>query len=136
MYHCNLRNYVGSTSKIYYLLMATHRNEFNSKFKCGMTNCFGTFKTFLAFDTHISRCHQKFRSKHNYVSSLNLCCNMKLCNKSFSNASHLISHLISGGRIQCCFDHCTKFFKLKSSFSSHITRHHLSRNRNLSPQFF
>lgn len=65
----------------------------------------------------------------------NLRCNRVLCGKKFSKLRHLISHLNShmklGQTIQCCFRGCSRTFKLRSSFASHISRCH-SNHKHIS----
>lgn len=120
--------------------MVAHRYEANSRFKCGIIRCNKTFKTFYAFDTHISRHHNSLRSQTKKYNSLytNLRCNRVLCCKKFSKLRYLISHLNShmklGQIIQCCFRGCDRTFKLRSSFASHLTRCH-SNHKHISQSY-
>lgn len=119
--------------------MSVHRFENNSKFPCGVAKCLSSFSTYSAFNMHVTRYHQKKRQRK-YHQDVNLKCNKPLCNKTFDNIkillSHLKWHIQTSGSVNCCFKGCNREYKIKSSFSAHISRVHNCNISSISQDCF
>lgn len=112
--------------------MSVHRFENNSKFPCGVAECSLSFSTYSSFNMHVTRNH-KTKRQRKYHQDVNLKCNEPFCNKTFDNIrillSHLKWHIQTSGSVKCCFKGCNREYKIKSSFSAHVSRIH---NYNIS----
>lgn len=122
---CNLS--LGSV-KCYVDHQILHGHEANTQFPCCFADCKFVFVKYSAFKTH---CH-----RHHYnpsVSGLdtmqgpytceNIGC-QKVCTDLRDLLSHLRSHLSKRELVNCPFAKCGKTFKVRSSFTSHISRIH------------
>ena len=66
------------------------------------------------------------------VSDKELICDIPLCSQICKGyrelLKHLKQHIQDGVTVKCPFEKCCKSFKLKSSFSSHVSRCHEYNN--------
>ena len=115
-----------------------HRNVANFQFPCGVSNCFRSFKNYTAFKSHIFRDHGNRNLKkvtQLQLEQINLSCNVSLC--GFQCVAfeplivHLKQHILDNISVLCPFKECGKYFSVKSSFSSHISRSHRDKNIKL-----
>lgn len=109
---------------------------------CGYPNCRQRYRTEESFRAHLNRTHDfKFTDRSlklrlridcadangKYVCSDNLCNKQFDC--SFDLINHMKTHIRNGSAIRCPFKKCkSKQYDKITSFSSHITRHHRTKN--------
>lgn len=122
-----------------------HFNEANVQFPCAFKNCPRRFRTYNAFKSHVSRDHESTTRKrtsvdravaHSFVKGR---CPLNFCAKILASIQdllgHLKDHIAQGTEVTCPFQGCILTFKVKSSFTSHLSRRHRSTaNRQLSSE--
>lgn len=105
-----------------------HRNDAHVQFPCWVADCKRQFVKYSAFKTHCYRHH-----KNPLVSELDVMqgpytCSNTSCHKQCTDLkdllTHLRSHLSKNELSNCPFGNCGKTFKVRSSFTSHISRIH------------
>ena len=113
-----------------------HRNVSNVPFPCGVTNCPRQFRTYSAFNSHITRDHgnlrnlpSQFNAQINSIGCFgSFVCPLTFCRQECDDLQkflkHLKDHLGERIEISCPFSNCTSRFKVKSSFTSHLSRCH------------
>ena len=144
MYKCKSCLCRSQTLKGYVQHYRLHSNVANITFPCAIEGCVRLFRTYSAFKSHVARDHQsrkveKFRTLDigDSVNTLVTQCPFSFCAKISQNLKdllqHLKSHIMQGNEVLCPFEGCSLTFKVKSSFSSHITRNHgAGSNRQVS----
>lgn len=107
-----------------------HSNEANVNFPCAVRNCIRRFRTYNAFKSHVTRDHENARrGESNTVnSSAATQCQCSFCAKILQSIKYLIAHqkehIMQGVEVTCPFHVCNSKFKIKSSFTSHLSRRH------------
>ncbi|KAJ8034877.1 hypothetical protein HOLleu_21895 [Holothuria leucospilota] len=138
MYDCKICEHRTKSLKGYVIHQQLHRNDHNVKFPCVIGDCSHTFRSYAAFQTHITRHHHDLRAKPS--AALVYCqdyreveqraerCMLPFCQENLPDFSHLIAHLrthiMHGYEVACPFEQCDKKYKVISSFSSHLSRVH------------
>lgn len=130
MFSCNFCGKSVKSLRGYVLHCKLHRNEPRCLFKCFAADCKQTFVTYASFKAHFYR-------KHNVSAPVNVTvgtaavavkCAVALCERQCQDAKSLISHLkehiVEGRAVSCPVRGCTDVFKVKSSFTSHMSRKH------------
>jgi hypothetical protein len=134
IYKCRLCNYSGQSNTAFVEHVQIHRNTANFVFHCGISECSRTFGKLEAFKSHVYRDHNKLkkleRSKPLQHSDINISCQVRFCEFNCNGfaefISHIKDHIEKGEEIECPFKSCSSTFKVKSSFSSHLSRKHKS----------
>ncbi|XP_028416452.1 uncharacterized protein LOC114540531 [Dendronephthya gigantea] len=117
-----------------------HSNEANVTFPCAVKNCARRFRTYSAFKSHVTRDHENARREgSNTVSSAPIQCQCSFCSKFLQSIKDLIAHqkdhITQGVEVTCPFNGCNSKFKIKSSFTSHLSRRHKNpANREVSSE--
>ena len=111
-----------------------HTNIASITFPCAIPDCARDFRTYGAFKSHVARNHQNIRVQRSQVlevsdlATLETQCPFTFCAKISKNLKDLLQHLkthtIQGNEVQCPFEGYRSTFRIKSSFSSHVTRKH------------
>lgn len=145
MYKCKSCLHRTHSLKGYVQHYQLHSNEANIKFPCGIQGCSRFFRTYSAFKSHITRDHgpDNQRVKRSVFLDVNdtetvvTKCALSLCGKILQNVKdllqHLKGHILDGNEVQCPFEGCSSKFRVKSTFSSHLSRKHANTNRKVSP---
>ena len=125
-----------------------HSNEANITFLCAFDTCKRAFRTYSAFKSHVFRDHVNDSNKRKLSvgeASVMLHCPLGFCGRHIESLQDLIKHLkdlikhlkdhiMQGNEIICPFQGCGMKYSVKSSFSSHLSRHHKeTTNRQLLP---
>jgi ribosomal protein L35 len=118
-----------------------HSNEANITFPCAFDTCKRAFRTYSAFKSHVFRDHVNDSNKRKLSggeASGILHCPLGFCGRHIESLQDLIKHLndhiMQGNEIICPFQGCGMKYSVKSSFSSHLSRHHKeTTNRQLLP---
>ncbi|KAG1673612.1 Zinc finger protein ZXDC [Nymphon striatum] len=115
-----------------------HRNECNSSFPCPMNDCLSRFTTYSNFKSHLLREHggkSNYGRKPTYHIETSLQCSISFCNQIVYTREalikHLKEHLDAGTKIKCPISDCVRFFHSKTSFTSHLSKDHISRDREI-----
>lgn len=129
MLSCNFCGKSVKSLRAYVIHCKLHRNE-PRLFKCFAAECKQTFCTYASLKAHFYR-------KHNVNAPVNVAvgtdvmpikCAMALCDRQCEDAKSLIAHLkdhiVEGRVVSCPVRGCTDAFKVKSSFTSHMSRKH------------
>ena len=132
MYACNICNTSVRSLKAYVCHLRLHRNASHLRFRCCVGNCPKTFASFAAFSTHVSRYHSslKHQETNNECQDKNvsLHCSQQYCDQGFAGVKqllcHLKIHLADHNVVLCPFSNCGRSYSNKSSFTSHLSRHH------------
>lgn len=130
MFSCSFCGKSVKSLRGYVLHCKLHRNEPRCLFKCFATDCKQTFCTYASFKAYFYR-------KHNVNAPVNVTvgtavtvvrCAVALCERQCQDAkaliSHLKDHIVEGRAVSCPVRGCTDVFKVKSSFTSHMSRKH------------
>lgn len=105
-----------------------NRHEAHGQFPCCVADCKHLLVKYSAFKTHCHRHH-----KNPSVSELDVMqgpytCENTSCKKPCTDLkdllAHLRSHLSKNELVNCPFANCGKTFKVRSSFTLHISRIH------------
>lgn len=91
-----------------------------------------SFSSYNNFARHVSNSHSGARhvlqSTHFGNAAVKLKCGVLLCQQECSDytnfVKHLKQHLVVGVAVSCPYKNCYKVFKIKSSFSAHLSRSH------------
>lgn len=114
--------------KFYVDHQALHRHEANAQFPCCVADCKGVFFKYSAFKTHYYRLHKKPPVSELDTMQGPFTCESTSCRRQCTDLkdllAHLRSHLSKSELIKCPFAKCGKIFKVRSSFTSHISRIH------------
>lgn len=95
---------------------------------CIYQKCVCSFRTRVALNRHLSRCHRK--SSVDYVNTrvkCNLCSFLEACNVK-QYFSHLGIHLKNNEAVHCPFKNCSFQTRVYSTFVAHRSRSHRSQN--------
>jgi hypothetical protein len=109
-----------------------HSNVSKPRFPCCFAKCGKTTSTYDGLRMHISREHGNSRSQETnakfYQSGVTLHCGLSscniICNDAASLIKHMQKHIKDGMSVTCPIKHCPKIYRVKSSFSSHLSRDH------------
>lgn len=109
-----------------------HRNVTNHRFVCGIPECPCTFEKFQSFKCHMYQHHGKAKKgppvNKAQPQNVILSCQVKDCkfeSTDFSRlCAHLKWHIKNGKNVICPYIGCAKYFQVRSTFSSHLTRTH------------
>ncbi|XP_062268268.1 uncharacterized protein LOC133974641 [Platichthys flesus] len=119
------------TLKGYVLHCKLHRNEPCCLFKCIGDGCKQTFCRYGAFKAHFYRRHNISAPARTASFTVNVTpyeCGMALCERKFQNnkdlIAHLKEHIVEGHAVTCPVTGCIRIFKVKSSFTAHMSRKH------------
>jgi len=131
---CKVCNFHYVSLRAYAQHYRFHRNESNTNFPCAVKGCVQSFKTYNNFARHVSSFHSGARqvllSAHFSNAAVKLKCGVLLCRQECidytSFVKHLKQHLVTGVAVSCPFRNCHQTFKVKSSFSAHLSRNHSS----------
>ena len=135
MFQCAVCQHVSRSLKAYVRHYRFHANLSNITFTCGVTECNRDFRSYNAFNVHTTRIHKEQRfdervARQISVEDINLVCQLQNCQQNCIDfaclLSHMKSHIDNGYEISCPFLSCNKKYRVKSSFTSHITRIHRS----------
>ena len=131
MYRCKLCNVPFHQLSVFCPHIKRNQHRANFQFACGMQKSPCTFKKFSSVRSHMHRNHRQSQ-KQDYVThrhpQANLHCQVPGCAFVASNFSELCFHLrihIRDGRKVCCpVEGCWKNFRVRTSFTTHISRKH------------
>lgn len=131
-YYCKACSSRSRSLKDYVEHYRLHFNEANVKFPCALNGCVRRFKTYTAFKSHFSRDHENVRRGESQSavvdSAVATQCPFTFCSKILESIKdflgHLKDHLTQGLEIACPFQGCHLKFKIKTSFTSHLSRQH------------
>ena len=123
------------TLRGYVLHCKLHRNEPRCLFKCVGDGCKQTFCRYGAFKAHFYRRHSVSApagtASVRTTVTVNVTpskCGMALCERQFQNIKDLIAHLkehfVEGRAVTCPVRGCTTIFRVKSSFTAHMSQKH------------
>lgn len=134
MFVCKLCHLHYSSLRAYAHHYRFHRNENNINFPCVVKGCLQSFASYNNFARHVSSSHSEARhalqSTHFSNAAVKLKCNVLLCQQECSDytkfVKHLKQHLVVGVAVSCPYKKCNKVFKVRSSFSAHLSRNHSS----------
>lgn len=105
-----------------------HRHEANAPFPCCVADCKCVFVKYSAFKTHCYRHHNNPSVSELDIMQGPYTCENVSCKKQCTDLkdllAHLRSHLSKSELVNCPFAKCGKTFKVRSSFTSHISRIH------------
>ena len=113
-----------------------HANVCNVRFPCGVRNCTQFFKTYSAFQTHVSRDHRRLRQTtgrglmygQRHQENVDLQCSLTSCQQECSDFQEILGHyklhIKQGHQMTCFFHNCSNSYTVVSSFTSHISRVH------------
>lgn len=106
-----------------------HQHTANYRFGCGIQRCPASYQTFSAFRSHMHRNHRYGRPQTKLIHIQgNLACKVQACSyvaENFSSlCAHLRFHIKDGKKVTCPYDGCHKYFRVRSSFATHISRKH------------
>lgn len=122
--HCGISL---NTLKGYVNHQTLHRHEANAQYPCCFSDCKQHFRTFSAFKAHVYRKHRTPTSQIPYMDVPLKCgtsdCQIQ-CTQIKDLLGHLKSHLLKNEMVKCPFSNCGKMFKVRSSFTAHISRAH------------
>lgn len=102
-----------------------HRHETNTCFPCCFSDCKQKFTKYSAVKAHVYRTHNKPVSQLDDTQGSYVCDNdncKKQCTDLRDLVTHLKVHLSKRELVHCPFSNCNKVFKVKSSFTSHVSR--------------
>lgn len=142
MYSCKSCIHRTGSLRTYVRHYAMHSNEANVKFPCAFQDCKRFFRTYTGFKSHVTRDHINHLNSQktlvNLGETVTMQCPFDFCAKLVQNLDdllqHLKSHITQGNEITCPFQGCGLKYRVKSSFSSHLSRRHKeTTNRNVLP---
>lgn len=101
-----------------------HRYEANRNFPCCFSDCKQKFNKYTALKAHVYRSHNSTVSQLDNIPSTFVCdyCK-KQCIDLRDDLAHLKVHLSKHELVHCPFNNC-KTFRVKSSFTSHVSHTH------------
>lgn len=112
-----------------------HFSEYRPFFKCPLKGCRRQLLSYGGLKSHLFRDHQSHHTSNvESLKGLNvkLICNVSVCQEVFQSIQglmkHLRNHIRDGTLVHCPISQCpakSRFNKV-SSFSSHISRHHIN----------
>lgn len=127
MYHCKYCTFSSISLRGYVFHFANHRNMYNVKFPCAISECQRFFKNYNSFKCHMLRNHFTVNEKDK-ISWTCIYCGQT--DSTFSAiVSHLRIHIEAGVIINCPFKNCKSTFKNRSSFNSHLHRNHKNKTQ-------
>lgn len=124
-YTCHSCGMPLSSIKSYVNHQILHRYEANRSFLCCFSDCKQKFNKYTALKAHVYRSHNSIVSQLDNAPSTFVCDNcQKQCINLRDLLAHLKVHLTKHELVRCPFKNCNKAFRVKSSFTSHISRTH------------
>lgn len=130
MYSCKVCSHCTANVNTFFAHAKSHRNLANYRFSCGIEVCSGNFRTFSALKSHMHRNHRpavplkQNRCQH----SGELKCTIQVSDYVADNSSllcvHLRIHIPNGKKVNCPFEGCSKYFRVRTSFATHLSRKH------------
>lgn len=133
MYSCKACLHRTGSLKGYAQHYRMHSNEANIKFPCAVRGCTRPFRTYNAFKSHVTRDHGHLRNDRQETlidisETIEMRCPFDFCAQVVRNLNdllqHLKSHIAQDTEVTCPFQGCGFKFRVKSSFSSHLSRRH------------
>ncbi|XP_065642303.1 uncharacterized protein LOC136073934 [Hydra vulgaris] len=127
---CKFCNFSTSSLKNYVQHNTLHSCAFD--IPCGFVGCKRNFRTLGGFATHMYRFHDhtnngKLYSKFASIEKKGVCsvlsCKIEL--PFHKLLVHLKSHAKNGVSVTCPYDECEQQYKVKSSFTAHLSRYHI-----------
>ena len=123
-----------------------HSTVPNCTFICPIDGCITSCKRFETFKLHLYMVHaqqrrQQWLSEYKANAGSQTCrCAFASCQYKCSNLydfiQHFKVHINDGHSVPCPFTNCNGVFKIVSSFTSHISRQHKSRdNETVKPEY-
>ncbi len=129
-YSCKHCNFTTASVPAFVRHLRIHRNLANYRFPCGIAECFATFVTRGAVQSHMYRFHKKTAKPglERQIDGVDLACTVEGCSFVSANFStlreHLHWHIKDGKKVSCPYTNCSKYFHVHSSFASHLNRKH------------
>ncbi|XP_076875209.1 uncharacterized protein LOC143525314 isoform X2 [Brachyhypopomus gauderio] len=129
MFSCSFCSKPIKTLRGYVLHCKLHRNEPRCLFKCFGAGCKQTFCRYQAFKAHFYRRHNMSPANVTVMSDITAFkCAVALCERQCKDIKdlimHLKEHIMEGRVVTCPVRGCTNTFKVKSSFTAHMSRKH------------
>lgn len=132
MYVCKACNHCTANFKKFCDHANSHRNLANYRFACGIEECSGNFRTFSALKSHMQWNHMGPRAisqrQNRCQHGGDLKCSIQGCDFKADSfpllCGHLRLHIRNGKKVNCPFDGCSKYFRVRTSFATHISRKH------------
>jgi len=128
MYSCNLCAETVKSVKAFVLHCKLHRNEPRCMFKCVAASCKQVCTGYAALKAHFYRHHNGMPTVTLDTSLTRLKCTVSLCERQCEGIKalvvHLKQHIAEGRQVTCPVRGCTCVFRVKSSFTSHMSRKH------------
>ena len=136
-YRCSICIFDCNTVSKYVSHCRFHRNIPNVTLRCPIPSCNQSFCNFSTFKAHISRFHSENKPLQNLGTQeiansaphlQQRCMKLECFQMSFTSyedfIKHLKLHLSKKEEITCPYEGCKSTFRIKSSFSSHLSRKH------------
>lgn len=129
MLNCNFCGKSVRTLRGYVLHCKLHRNEPRCLFKCFGDGCKQTFCRYGAFKAHFYRRHNVVSANETVGTAITTFkCVVALCERQCQDTQELIAHLkehiVEGRAVSCPVRGCNTDFRVKSSFTAHMSRKH------------
>ena len=134
---CPICSFRSESMRQYVLHAKLHRNTPNTEFACPFCDCYQKFTTYIALRSHVLRKHSETSNVTNHEElsyrSLSLSVHQYKCEEVYCEQictsftlfkSHLKSHLDNNMIVACPFKMCHARFRVKSSFTAHLSRKH------------
>lgn len=129
-YKCHICSETFKFPKQYTQHYKFHINIPNLTFPCCFPDCNASWKTYRGFKSHFLRNHRNISNAPQFENHNNNF-NCTACTDNFSSykslIAHIKTHLRSHIAIICPFDSCSRSFTKVQSFSSHLSRYHISK---------
>ncbi|KAF3856783.1 hypothetical protein F7725_017506, partial [Dissostichus mawsoni] len=115
------------TVKSYVDHQILHRHEANTYYPCCFIDCKQKFMKYTALKSHVYRSHNSRVSQVD-DSHRSFVCEDVNCKKQCTDLQDLLAHLkvhmSKNELVHCPFNNCNKAFKVKLSFTAHVSRTH------------
>lgn len=115
------------TIKAYVDHQFLHRHDANRLYPCCFSECKRQFTKYTALKAHVYRNHNASVSQSDDPQGPFVCDNascQKKCIDLKDLLAHIRLHLSKRELVHCPFTNCDKTFKLRSSFTAHVSRNH------------
>jgi hypothetical protein len=132
MYECKICGTEVINVKSYVEHCRIRANLPKLRLPCCFESCCKTTASFSGLRLHMIR-HHTIRARQAQATlscvDLNLRCNVMSCASTFSNTSQLVKHLQQhireGMCVECPISSCSKRYRVRTSFASHLSRDHV-----------
>lgn len=126
-YTCKVCKFCTASISAFIWHVKIHINLANTRFKCGHVECPAAFMTVGALQKHMYRFHKHTVKPvpQTHIESNALACKTEVCSFVSGHISILCErlqlHIKDGKKVSCPYDGRSKYFHVRSSFSSRIS---------------